>query len=790
MRVRASDAAKFTADARTAQLFRSAMHRSFSLETAAIACAIGLVIGVARVDAQPGPSGVVHDPSGAVIPKPTVVVREIPAGLERIVPTTSEGTFSLTGLRGEYVLTVSAPGFADASQLVELPGAAPLTITLSPAPVLEQVSVVSASRQDELRDTLNTRVDVITRSRIEETGGYETVGEILREIPGVVTRRGSETAGAAGEQIQGIDSRQVLVLLDGQPIVGARGIKRGGVLNLDRQSTARLERVEVVKGAASALYGSEAIGGVINLITREPSSPFDAAVSIAGGNLGSLGAQVDGGFKHGRTFGIFTGERHQHDGFDLTPGTLDTTGAPYRRYDGFGKVQHQLTDSLGLSGLVTGYRNSMGGRSNGELGLQVDDVRDRAISANISARWFGAGTSVEARGYVSDFEEESLAVLASSSTPVPPASLEQRFQKLDLTVTRPIGARQLLQAGAEWANDHYEGTNRLRDEEAGHEADTLVGWAQHRWSATSRLTTTVGARVDRRSSFETAVSPKLAASYRVSDAVRARASYGRGFRAPDLGQSYYRFLSPSNFYQVIGNPDLSPEYGNSWQLGGDVTLLDRRVRFGVNAFRNDVRDLIDSVSLGFVATPAQLAALLAREGIDPSFRPALGRPLLTYRNVFDVVTQGLEVESEAALTRTISAGAAYTYLDAFDAGNDRELTGRHRHHGHARVSWQPASSGFRASLRGTFFGSWIASRATQSGGGVEDTIAPRFALWDAFASQQIRQGLSAFLMIDNLTDSQDPNTGVLLPGGRPAPIYRPDAGRTVRVGVQWSFFAR
>lgn len=103
------------------------------------------------------------------------------------------------------------------------------------------------------------------RSRIEETGGHESVGEILREVPGVVTRRGSETAGSAGEQIQGIDSRQVLVLIDGQPIVGARGIKRGGVLNLDRQSTARLDRVEVVQGAASALCGSEALWGVINL---------------------------------------------------------------------------------------------------------------------------------------------------------------------------------------------------------------------------------------------------------------------------------------------------------------------------------------------------------------------------------------------------------------------------------------------------------------------------------------------------------------------------------------------
>ena len=157
--------------------------------------------------------------------------------------------------------------------------------------------------------------------------GLETVGEALREVAGVVTRRGSEGTGAAGEQIQGIDSRQVLVLIDGQPVVGARGVK-SGVINLDRESTLRLDRVEVVKGAASALYGSDAIGGVINMITREPRHPLElggagvrrqaTASSDAAANAGGLG-------RWGTLF--LSGGRHQQDAFDLTPSTLDTTGA-------------------------------------------------------------------------------------------------------------------------------------------------------------------------------------------------------------------------------------------------------------------------------------------------------------------------------------------------------------------------------------------------------------------------------------------------------------------------------
>ena len=752
----------------------------------------------AQTTLTPGPGtdatirGIVRDPSGAAIPQATVVVREQPAGLELVSDARTDGTFALSRLAaGRYLLTVTAPGFSPVTESVVAPASEPILVTLAPAPIVEQVTVVSASRQQELRESLNTRVDVVTRSRIEETGGHETVGEVLRELPGVLTRRGSETAGAAGEQIQGIDSRQVLVLLDGQPIVGARGIKRGGVLNLDRQSTARLERVEVVKGAASALYGSDALGGVINLITREPSSAFDATVAIAAGNLGVVSSRADAGFKKERTYGIFSLERHQHDGFDLTPGTFDTTGAPYRRFDAMAKLQQQLAPSFSLGGFVTGYHNDTGGRSNGELGPQEDDIRDRAISANVMARWMaGRDTSVEARAYVSDFSERSDGRLAPPrSTPLEPGSLDQRYQKADLVVGHTMGARQLLQGGLEWSRDHYEGTNRVRDEAGGHEADVAVLWAQHRWSLTNRVTTTIGARVDRRSQFETAVSPKAAASMRLTDGLLARVSYGRGFRAPDLGQLYYRFLSPSNFYQVIGNPSLSPEYAHSWQLGGEYITSGRRARVGLNVFRNDVTDLIESVNLGFVATPAQLSALLAREGLDQSFRPVLGRLVLTYRNLFDVVTQGVELDSEAAVTSAVSLGGAYTYLSAHDTDTGLALTGRHRHHGHVRVSWQPRRSGLRASLRGTFFSSWIAARAATAGA-VQDTVAPRFALWDAFVSQRLGRGLSAFLAIDNLADSQDPNTGVLLPDGTPAPLYRPDAGRAARVGIQWSLNTR
>jgi outer membrane receptor for ferrienterochelin and colicins len=725
--------------------------------------------------------GVVRDISGGVVAGATVVIEATEFTFNRFVDSERDGAFVLpTLVPGTYRLTVSAMGFEVVTVDVRVPVGDVVALTLRPAPVVEQVRVVSGDRQEQLRENLNTHVDVVTRSRIETTGA-ETVAEVLREMPGVLTRRGSETAGQAGHQIQGIDSRQVLVLLDGQPIPSARGIKRG-IVNLDRQSTARLDRIEVVKGASSTLYGSDAIGGVINLITRDAGAPLSLNTSLSGGSFGDVNAVAELGARRGAWSGLFVAERHQHDGFDLTPTTFDTTGAPFRRADGLLKITGRLHSTLTLGTLVSGYRNNTTGRSNGELGPQEDDIDDDTISVNVVADWLvRPTTTVQARAFASRFDERSTGRLAPPSFRVlEPGALDEDVTKFDATVSTLVGPRQQLQAGGEYWDNRYAGVNRLAFDEVS--ASTAVGWAQHRVTFGDRVTTTIGARMDYHSAFGSALSPKVAANVRVATGLHARVSYGGGFRAPDLGQLYYRFLNPSNIYQVIGNPNLEPEYAKSLQLGADWTSSARRMRVGVNVFRNDVDDLIESVSLGMVASAAQLTEILAREGLDSAFRPVLGRLLFTYKNVNDAFTRGVELDGDVALTQQVSLAGAYTYLQARDASTGIDLTGRHPHQGHVRLSWQSENVGLRANIRATGYSSWIAARA-----GTVDTVAPGFVLWDVYASQRLPIGFTAFTALDNVTDNQDPNTGVVTPTGTPAPIYRPEAGRTFRVGLRWAW---
>jgi outer membrane receptor for ferrienterochelin and colicins len=750
-----------------------------------VVCLWVLLFSTAAV-AQQGLSGIVRDGSGAAVPGCTIVIHQDGTAFERLVETGRDGKFAIGPLdAGDYTIDVIAPGFAVATAMARVPVAQPLEVALSPAPVVEAVQVVSAARQEELRETLNTNVSVLSRRLIEDSGS-QTVAELLREVPGVVSRRGSETAGAGGEQIQGIDSRQVLVLLDGQPLIGARGIKRG-VVNLDRQSVDRLDQVEVVKGASSALYGSDAIGGVINLITKDATAPFDTSGELSAGSYGEVNAAAGAGFKRRPFSGLFMIEHHQNDGFDLTPTTFDTTGAPFDRADYLARLRAQAGDTLAVSARVTGYDNHTEGRSNGELGPQEDVIDESTLNVNVAADWTPrASSAVQARAYVARFDERSSGRLAPpESTLLSPGALDERLLKVDASLSQLFGSVQQLQGGAEYWRDEYAGVNRLRND-AGESASIATAWMQHRLTIGSRVTTTVGLRTDHHSEFGNAVSPKVAVNARLDEGISVRASYGRGFRAPDIGQLYYRFLNPSNIYQVIGNPNLEPEYADSVQIGGEFATPARRARVGVNLFHNAVDNLIESVSLGFAATPAQVSEIMQREGLDLSFRPVAGRLLFTYKNINDAVTEGVEVDGEFAATPSLTFAGAYTYLDARDDLTDLPLTGRSRHQGSLRATWRQSGWGFTANVRAILVGEWIAARATVNGA-PSDSYAPGYGVVDVFASQRLGRGLRAFVAVDNIGDSQDPNLGQVSATGTPLAIYRPDAGRTIRGGIRWSW---
>ncbi len=221
--------------------------------------------------------GIVQDIVGRPIAGAIVVLRDTVSRGERSTVTDDKGGFSFDAAAGEqYEIVVKASGFANASVDVEPAGGSALTIMLEPQPIKEQVTVTATRTQISTNDTA-VPVSIVDREEIERRG-INTVGDIFRTLPGTSTV--NEGAFQVRPRIRGLDSNRVLILVDGERLnnsrtsTGQSGIEPGLV------ETSQIETVEVVRGSGSVLYGTDALGGTINIITRDTPARRDKGLGF------------------------------------------------------------------------------------------------------------------------------------------------------------------------------------------------------------------------------------------------------------------------------------------------------------------------------------------------------------------------------------------------------------------------------------------------------------------------------------------------------------------------------
>lgn len=757
----------------------------------------------ASTDRLGGLHGRIADPEGLPVVDLTVTIRSVLSGTSTTVTTAADGTFAARGLTpGFYEITASKPGLTLDPRRVLVSAGETLEagdLALAFARAREDV-VVSASRVTELESDTPTKVVAIARDEIRHTG-YERVGDVLADVPGVVTRTQSYGVGLqAGEQIDGIDTKETAVLLDGLPLAGARGIN-SGVVDLNQQSIGPVERVEVVKGAASALYGTDAIGGVINLVSREPSTPLDLDATLSGGSLGVFDSRASIGGRWSKLTAFLDVEHHQRDGYSLLPNDSSTVGADEHRQDVMAKVRYAFTPRAALSFTGTSYNNHQQGRgttvnvdpntgrySSAPTALRSnDDGQTAAVTGDFA---LSSSTSLQVRGYTSTYDEGSNSRLITGGIEGPEfdiGTLHEAYRRADATISQQLGRWQFLQGGYEGAHDAYRGDNRIVGANAGQTLTTQDLWIQDRIQPASAVVITLGGRYQHNSQFGDHFVPKAGLVYRATNHFTLRGAAGQGFRAPNLGELYYHLLHLEYGYQVIGNPTLEPETSRSYS--GGATFAAGRVQLSLNTFRHDLQNLINYVSVCDVTSgqdcsgPA-LDAIMAQHGVPPSFEyDSSGGAYFTFVNVNvdRARTQGLDVDGRVALTRTLSFSGAYTYLSAIDATTNVWLPYRSRHQGHVKLEYALPAWGLVANVRGTFFGKW----PTSSDENGPSDFAYAYQIWNVYASKTLARGVRVFAAVDNLGDSRDRK----LTEAQPT-FDRPDYGRTARFGVQYSFTRR
>lgn len=529
--------------------------------------------------------------------------------------------------------------------------------------------------------------------------------QLLGELPGIQLE--PVVGSGAGLSIQGLGSDRVLVLIDGTPLVG----RLSGQLDLTRLSPSQIERIEIVEGPQSTLYGSSALGGVINILTRRDLRPRAELAAQAGsfgqrdgrgrvsGMLGSTGLALDVGRRT----------------IDVAPGTAQKPLGFANRWDGMARATRAFGTSV-ADLRVLRIEESQEYRT-GSTG-QTRNFNDNWQVDALATLTLGAEGATELKAHASLFDHRFVQIPAAGS-PVPPTT-EWSIQNLaDVEAIRRggIGSHAWV-AGVRAEHEWLESPRILGGER---NSWSGAGYASADWRLAGNLGLTTGARFTTSEVWGSDLAPRVGVTWQPFGPVYAKAALARGFRAPSFNELYLDFLQAQFFYSVQGNPDLEPE--NSWNLTGEVGVAERNVSLYLRGYGNRLRNFIEAVH---VRDSSQIM-------------------IFTYQNVGRARTAGLETGGTFVFA-PFTAVASYAWLDTENEITDTELLGRAAHTARGSLGFGKGRLGLRGEVIHT--GRVPLSRDAQGVTSYQDA----HTRLNASGSFDFPGGFALTLGVDNLTD--------------------------------------
>lgn len=653
-------------------------------------------------------SGSVLDESGAAVPGAGVTVE----GMKNAGAVTAlDGSYSFelpqTGQK-QLTLLATAIGYETQRRRIKEPeGSYVENFTLAESQELLETVVVTATRTPKLLKDVPIITRVISAEEIERADVVH-IGELLEtELPGL------EFSYSMNQQVslnmQGFGGNSVLFLVDGERLAG----ETLDNIDYNRLNLDNVARVEIVKGAASSLYGSNAIGGVVNIITKEPSEPWSVNVNTRYSTLGEKVGSLSAGFKAGKLSGLTNAQYVQNDSIPLK-----NDGDYSKIYGSWNyNIKQQLIykpiDNLKFTGKA-GYYFRQRDAS--------EDVKDnyRDFSGSLKAEYdFGESDNITL-SYTFDQYDKSDFLVANRRDVREYSNVQHNVRAL---WSHSFGEKDNIVFGGDFMRDYllsYQFEDGAKTQYTG----DLFG--QLDWNPTERLNFVSGLRFDYfsdRGLFH--ASPKLGAMYKIGNC-SVRASYAGGFRAPTLKEMYMSF-NMANIFMIYGNPDLEPEESHNFSLSAEY--MSRRYNLTVTGYYNLVDNRITTA--WSEALKGQLytnMAPLQVAGVDLNFSAAYDFGLkyrISYTYTHERIEKGQPMTSS---TRPHSATVKIEYgKDWRTYGFDVALTGR---------LMSAVTSDVYTSL----------TDYTQT----ESQTYPGYTMWKLSIAQRIWHGIRLNAVIDNL----------------------------------------
>ncbi len=528
-----------------------------------------------------------------------------------------------------------------------------LSSAQTPEPILPPVFVTSTRTEIPLSQ-VTTSATVITDKDIQAQQA-ETVLQVLRTVPGLDVVQSGSRGNTTSVFIRGSESDHVLVLIDG---VEANSTTLGA-FNFAHLTTENVERIEVLRGAGGTLYGSQAIGGVINIITKKGQGPLEAGLSLEGGN-GSTNRQaltLRGGA--GQLGYSFSAARMASQGFH-------SVNDDYRNLAASGRLDYQVTEDASLKGIFHFVKTDLGLFNNNNFASQPDPNAREASTQylgkleweqKILKNWDYRISGSMFKEHIKDSDDVDSCTFFGF--PCDSRTRDRFRPQID------TGEFQTDYRFEDWSTTTFGVEYKRRSASTSGGIDKAIRnlgyYLQEQFQFLDRrLIMIPGIRLDDNQSFGTAWTPTFSAAYLFRETgTRLKASYAKGFKAPTLNDL---FFPPGFGCPAFGNPNLGPE--KSWELdaGVEQDIVQDRVKVGATYFHREVKDLIEG-------------------------RPIPGDPFGCFRaeNVGSARFDGVELTLSIKLLDSFTVNANYTYLDWDTA--DGKLPRRPRNRGNVNLNY-------------------------------------------------------------------------------------------------------
>tara|TARA_R110002051_G_scaffold65839_3_gene119494 strand:+ start:8201 stop:10282 length:2082 start_codon:yes stop_codon:yes gene_type:complete len=517
--------------------------------------------------------------------------------------------------------------------------------------------IVTATRTIRHLSSLPLPAQLISKKEMEHSNSLR-LSDILNEQTGLITV--PDFGGGEGIQLQGLDSQYTLILIDGVPLIG----RSAGTLDISRLTVGNVQQIEIVKGASSSLYGSDALGGVINIITETPKIGMNTALNYRLGTFNTHDLNTSISYKK-RKIGLSAFlNRLSSDGYQLNESNSSNTIEPYSNYTFNSKLTYAISKNTAffISGRYYTQKQDYVASEDlkGESAIHEWNAHLK-LSHSYTKKWSSYfefyATRYKAEEFLNNLDDSRYS----------DSNYNHLLIRPELRASYHLNAKNTFIGGIGFNHETLERPDFIENPIF----NSPYAYIQLDANPSDRLNIIVGGRFDSHNKYKSQWSPKAAIRYQFSDKLAIKTAVGYGYKAPDFRQLYFDFTNATVGYTVLGynavltaisklqeqgeianlivpisesESDLNSENSISINFGLDYKFSST-LTANLNIFRNNINDLIDT-------------RVIANK--------TNGQNVFSYYNINKVYTEGLEFNTKWNPTKNLKITGGYQLLFAKD----------------------------------------------------------------------------------------------------------------------------